>query len=241
LARLAGIFVGLTIVGLIAAAVLAELGAQFWWADLFGHFRFPYLMVAALAGIIALLVRPRWRALLVLLAAAPHLWAINTYPSAPWSTQSDTGTRLRVVSANLLYTNQRLGEAAAWLRGTNADIICLQEIVHSHRRLVAALNKTHPYFGPRHTRSDTVLFSRHAIVKQRVELPGEFLRRHGKTAPGEGYPYHVADIRTPGGIVRVICVHPLPPVMARLIGQHRAQFAAWKVEAAAARRAQIGR
>jgi endonuclease/exonuclease/phosphatase (EEP) superfamily protein YafD len=201
---LARLFVGLTIFALVATAILAELGEIWWVADLFGHFRFPYLVIAALALLVAILVRPRWRALLVVLAAAPHAWAIGTYPTAPWSTQSDTGTRLRVVTANLHYDNSRLAHVAAWLRRTNADILCLQEIVGTHARLVAALRGAYPHFGPLHSRSDTVLFSRHPIVRQRVELPGEYLRRNGRSSPGEGYPFHIADIRTPGGRVRVI-------------------------------------
>ena len=236
LAALARLFVVLTVLGLAAAAVLSELGAIWWVGDLFSHFRFPYLAVAALALLVALLVRPRWRVLLVLAAAAPHAWAVWTYPVAPLGTQSDTGVRLRMVSANLLYTNPRLPAAIAWLKRSGADIICLQEIVRSHDPLVAGLRDSYPHIGPGHTRSDTLLLSRLPIVSQRVELPGEFLKKHRNPAPGEGLPYHVADVRTGGGIVRVICVHPLPPVVPRLIGQHRAHFAAWTVEAEIARK-----
>ena len=237
MARLGRLFVLLAVAALAAAALLAELGGLWWFADLFSHFRFFYLAGAAVALLVAILVAPRWRALLVIAGAAPHIWAISAYPVAPWTTQSDTGQRLRVASANVLYGNRRIGESIAYLQRARADIICLQEVVAERAKVIAAFAKSHPHHGPSGSRGDTLLLSRFPILHQRTELPGEFLRRRGIRPVSDGYLYHIAQLRTPPGPVTVACIHPLPPLRPARAAQHAVLFQALVIEARAARAA----
>lgn len=213
---------------LAAAAVLAALGDHWWIADLFGHFRFAYLSGAVLLFALALVVRPRWRALLVVAAAAPHAWTLFAYPAAPAAAPDATAaTRtqtLRVVTLNVLYTNNRIGDVIGWLRQQRADVICLPEAIYFRARLIAAFRDSHPHTGPGASRSDTLLLSRHPIIGQRFELPDEFLRRQGRAARPGGYPFHTARLRTPAGPVTVLCIHPFPPLRRSLAAAQQSLF-----------------
>lgn len=233
--------------GLAAAAVLAELGGLWWPADLFSHFRYYYLAAAlaavvimALAGLFAR--RLHWLTIpLVILTAAPHLWPLFAYPGLLSARDGAIGQPIRVVTANLLYTNPRLPEMAAWLKRQQADIVCLQEVVASRDPMLKALGDLYPHHGPGETRSDTLLLSRWPILQQKMAFPDQVSGTSSQTSwrrgRGGSYPYHVAVVKTPAGPLTVLCLHPFPPIGAIAAAGHQLQLRVAAIEARQARAA----
>ncbi|MEQ8697811.1 MAG: endonuclease/exonuclease/phosphatase family protein [Bauldia litoralis] len=240
--------VSLGAAALAGAAVLAELGEHWWAGDLFAHFRFHYLAIGAALIAAAVLVRPRWLALVVLAACTPHLWSLFAYPTAAQA-RSPALPTLRVVSINLLFDNTDKPSVARFLRRIKADIVCAQEADASWRRLLASLRADYPYQTDRAAGPEVVL-SRHPIVASERRFPSEtVVRTAGAVSPfrdlasalkrrsvSSRYSYLTARVRTPGGTVRILCVHPPYGLRRGLAFRQNLHLAAIAIEARASRR-----
>jgi endonuclease/exonuclease/phosphatase (EEP) superfamily protein YafD len=232
--HLRGLVAGLVLVGafgLLAAAVLAELGDRWWAADLFAHFRFHYLAIGAVLLLAALVVRSRWLSLFVLAACAPHVWSLFAYPTAPVAAaRAASRPHLRVVTFNLYYGNRSLDRVATFLRRTDADIVCLQEVTgRLWQGLRRRLGKDYPHWSAdSEARGDNLILSRHPLGHIRVGDPVAEAAAAGRRAARRGVPdwalrfrYVEAVADTPRGPLRVLCVHPPYPVSAPLTAIHR--------------------
>jgi endonuclease/exonuclease/phosphatase (EEP) superfamily protein YafD len=205
--RLLGLLVLHACVGALAlSTVLAELGESWWIADLFGHFRYHYALGAVLLAGAALLLGRRVAVLASACLLGAQIWAIAAPPRTPAIERAGAGAPLRVMSVNVLTVNPRHDDVAAAVERAAPDIAALQEISSAWHPVVERLARLLPHVAPadwRARESDNILLSRHPIVESRLALP-----------PGPArWSAHVdAIVDVDGRRVRVIAVHPPPPV-----------------------------
>lgn len=198
---------------LLAAAGFAELVRDWWVGELFAHFRWQFAAMAAFGLLLAVALRCRVGAACLVLAALPHLWALQAYPVAAWVRPDSGGaTALRVVSANLLSSNRTPAAALGFVRGSGADIVCLQEVSSGWAPLLERLKSRYPHVVPQRRTGSTVLLSRFPFASAR------------EVAPNGRLPHSVARVETPAGAVDVACVHPPYPMSAALWRFQRAEF-----------------
>jgi len=132
--------------GLFALAALwAFVEQRPWWLELTNTFALLLFAPLLLLLLAALLVRSRWMtgATVAVLALFVALFGARFVPpAAPVA----TGTPLRIMTFNQLYTNQRVPEVIAAIRAQQADIIGLQELSEPvAEALKAELIGAYPY------------------------------------------------------------------------------------------------
>ena len=105
---------------------LGLLGAFAWWLDLFAHFRVQYAGALLLALLLAGLRRRGSLAAVagLLLIAALALLA----PYAVPEDRSSVGPPLRLAHLNLLTSNRQHDAVLAWIAGSGAELVLLQEV-----------------------------------------------------------------------------------------------------------------
>ncbi|MEV4639867.1 endonuclease/exonuclease/phosphatase family protein [Actinoplanes sp. NPDC049548] len=122
------------------------------------------------------------------------------------------GPRFRLVTANVLVSNPAMEELAAELAALEADVCCLQEVTDEHLAAIksAGLLDAYPHtvLDPRPGYHGSVILSRHPLADAaQIDVAGGPMTR--------------ADLRLPGGMLRVVNVHTEAPM-------NRVKLAAWR-------------
>lgn len=198
----------IAIVLLALFAVMPNFGDQWWFADLFSHFRFHYLLFGALTVIFAILLG-RWRtsaAVFVLLV--PHVISINAPDYASEAAQEPRqDQRLRVLSINLQWNNRTPDKAISLIRDSDADIVLVQEATRRWHSRIASLLSTFPHIAPTNWRQEpqNILLSRFPINSSKIH-PGR----------QPTFNFLTARVIAKTGVITVVGVHPPYPMSARL-------------------------
>ncbi|WP_395019371.1 endonuclease/exonuclease/phosphatase family protein [Dongia sp.] len=100
--------------------------------------------------LLGLLFRPRWLALLGLLAFAWNIFPLWPYlpfhaPVTAESAGLEAAPKLKVVSANVWYRNDGYAAAIHYLESTNADVIALIEVTPQWLTALQSLYAKYPY------------------------------------------------------------------------------------------------
>jgi endonuclease/exonuclease/phosphatase (EEP) superfamily protein YafD len=202
---------GLLEVAVVAACVstaLGWLGSLHWTLDLASHFG-PQAAAFGAAAAAALLIARRWRFGLLALALA----AVNAVPLLPYwlpagaaeSAPGPHGPSLRVMSCNVLVTNEEHARVAEAVRSASPDVVGFIEVTPAWDAALAALLLTeypHAIREPRQGSFGLVLMSR---------LP---LRRAEVLVGRNGRPSIRVQVDR-GGAIDVLLAHPPPPMSAR--------------------------
>ncbi len=194
------------------------LGRWHWFLALFDHFRLQGA-IACLVALVLLLWRRRWWlvgfAAVSLMVNVWPLWKITGTLAA--STQADAKPGLKIISLNVLTSNQRHAETLAYLEGSNADVILLLEVNGDWEQSMLPLRKTHPH-GTVEAREDNfgiALFSRWPLEDYKVT-----------SMVPEGLPSITTLITVGDRKLRLVGTHPLPPSGEEAQSVQLAQFAA---------------
>ncbi len=187
-------------VGIVAATLAWALPGP-WYLDLFGHFRAHYALALTLAaGLLGLGRAWRW------LAAALALLGIGGAPLVPlWSASPSAaaGASLRVVHFNVLSQNHAYAAVEAWLGGTGADLVFVQEV---SPRWAAALGAMPGYrtlaMVPRADNFGIAALAREGLRVRASEV----------VALAEELPAIRVDLDHEGRQLSFLSVHTLPPV-----------------------------
>lgn len=136
-------------IGLALYLLLRLIFADRYWPLAFiNNFTLFYFLPLILTVPLLALLRAR-RMLIInvplLIVGLTYFITLNNPPARAQA--QETGDRtLTVASMNTLWINARLGDTAAWLLSTNADVLCLQEMSEANdAALSAALGKVYPY------------------------------------------------------------------------------------------------
>jgi endonuclease/exonuclease/phosphatase (EEP) superfamily protein YafD len=192
------------VVTLAGATLLSLLGRLHWFFELFTHF--PLQIASGLIIVIlATLLFRRWiPAAIGLLCLLPHLTALSHYyPSREFSTEPSD---FRVLSFNVLTSNQSHDAVLSYLSECDADFIFLMEINPDWVEALSPLDSDYPYFVkfPRPDNFGMTLYSRHPFVSHEIRF-----------IEGVQVPLVHAVIDLGGHELEVIGCHPVPPMGAR--------------------------
>lgn len=202
----AGLFVGL------AGSWLGLLGSWHWLLDLCSHFRWQGIMVCLAALAWAGWRRRRWVLRAALLTLGLNGWLL-VRPGGPDPTgNARPEFNVRVVSFNLLTTNQNHAAVLSWLQQSEGDVIFLMEVDHLWAQALQPLLKTHPHhlIQPASDNFGLALYSRWPAEQLRI-LSGRDLGLR------EGRGLAITDsmgarFRTAGREWLFIGTHPVPPM-----------------------------
>lgn len=130
------------------ATVVALFSQVHWFAELFSHFRFYYLLAQALLVLI-FLHSERWALMLAtLVLTIPNAWYVTPYltplafgePAA-----ADTRQDAELVALNLNFRNKDYPAMRAYLESVSPDIIVVAEITSAWRDELRYLDAGYPY------------------------------------------------------------------------------------------------
>ena len=218
----------LAIVGVAATAIafiLGELGRFDWRLELLSHFAVQYAIALAVAGVY-FLVRGRalWLVAAVVIGLMPA-WRIASYlPIGSAPTHAAGGTHaLRVMTINVQAGNTRYDDVRAEIERLDPDIVFLPENTDRWAAGLAPLRARYPYVvdGKSESVFSLFLFSRVPLSESSiVSLPEPM-----------GFPAIVTRACAEGAdndmaCVRVIGLHPPPPLTADLASKRDAALQA---------------
>ena len=189
-----------------------------WTAFMVRTFAFHLGIILLLSALVAAWAR-KWR----LLAAAVPLVVFTVGPACrqflPRSTPSVTGETVTVMSVNLLALNRDTRPIIEEIKGSDPDILLLQEYTdHWHQALQAAIGRNYPHTSYRR-REDS--FGTGIYSKRPFEEPVAMHVPLGQAAE----PQIRAVIRIANRPVAFYNVHLRPPSGLEYIIEHRTQLA----------------
>ena len=199
-------------VAVVAASLLPALRTDAWWVRMLDFPRLQ-LLVAALAGIVLVLLTVRCkgsRAILVAalgVVAAWDLWLLGptlvrpALASAPYCEGTDA---IRVLTVNVKLRHEDVGGLIESIRTADPDVIVAQETDAWWDETLDALGDAYPHRQAEITGGffGMHLFSKFPIASGKVRYP---------TDPDT--PLIDAVLKAPFGPLRVMAVHPRPPQM----------------------------
>jgi len=172
--------------------------------DLLSHFRVQYIVLLLPAFLVAIAAKKTLAVLVISIALAVHGYVV-TMSILPVTPKNDTEfTELTVLSSNLLSRNTHYQAQLDIIEKENPDIIALQE--YSPRWdivLSSQLSNNYPHSitEPIASNFGIAIYSKHPITDGAVEIFST-----------ESFPAISADIQIGESTVRVMTVHPPPPV-----------------------------
>jgi endonuclease/exonuclease/phosphatase (EEP) superfamily protein YafD len=194
---------------LVALVSLAAfLGRWVWWLDVLANFRVHYFVVLTAVGLI--IVMSRWRNLgyaILGVALVNLVFVAPLYLGSPG--ESDPGApSMRVMSFNLLSTNDNFSEVIDYIETVDPDLVLLHEASRPWEVAVESADLSYEVIRPR---SDDLIFGTLVLVRQ----AGVEAVSHGFAAEE---PRAVElDYRPTGWPqpLQVLSTHPLAPTGAR--------------------------
>ena len=191
-------------VALAVVTLAAFFGRWVWWLDVFANFRAQYVVALAVLGLV--ITMSKWRrigygvlgvGLLNLIVVLP------LYIGAPAEARVEAET-LRVMSFNLLSTNEEYSEVIDYIETIDPDLVFLHEASRPWEVAVETAELDYQVIRPR---SDDLIFGTLVLV-----------RGEGITAVSHGFaeaaPRAVSLELTPPGwttSLSVLATHPLAP------------------------------
>jgi endonuclease/exonuclease/phosphatase (EEP) superfamily protein YafD len=154
-----------------------------------------------LAGVAALVLLGWGGA--AILVGIPLAWAlVVTLPAAMPRSPVPAAATVRVVVANVEVGNPPTPEAIDWLVATEADLVAIVECTEAWRSEIERAGWPFAIAGTdEETPGGIGLFSRFPLQEASVSIPPEGAFRRAD-----------AIVETPEGPVRVLAVHPVPPI-----------------------------
>lgn len=156
----------------LSGSWIGLLGDWHWFADLFAHFRWQYLILSLLAVLWSFWRGRRKVASLSVMTMMLNAWLIGslTVRTSTYGQNAVSPESVRVVSLNVLTSNKRHGEVLEYLHACGADIIFLMEVDDGWASAMEPLKSTHPHHLV-HSQSDNfgiALYSRLPLQDMRV-------------------------------------------------------------------------
>jgi len=154
-------------------------GGWFWVLDIFDHFRLHYAAGALLLGLMAWwTARHRWAlgcliALVINLTLSPDVWSFNRTPVST----TDTETRIRAASINVLTSNRQYAKVIELIQIENPDVALLLEVDALWMAELSVLSDRYKLITsrPRNDNFGIALYARNDVdVTAELFFPGNF-------------------------------------------------------------------
>ena len=223
--------------GLLVLTAAGHGGAWHWLLDLTSHFRWYWLLAAAVGLLASLSLRQPLRLArgCFALAVVANTWAMLPLwmPRSPdagaaaraANTAPDRGLPLTLVTVNVLRSNRETGRGVAYLRDRRPDVAVVIEIDPLWRTALESLADLYPH---RAFRNQGDNFGIGVLSRWPLRDP-EFV-----TLGGTPYPNLITRVVHDGGELLLVATHPHAPVTAAHSHGLRSQLNAVAAHAAAA-------
>ena len=201
-ARVLGTVSALLLVGGGLGLGFGLLGVFAWWLDLFAHFRLQYAGMFGLSLVLAGLARRGSLAATAALLLVAELALLAPYAIS--EERASVGAPLRLAHLNVLTSNRQHAEVAAWIAGTGADVVLLQEIDPRWATALAAV----PGYRVVDVLARADNFGLAALVRE-----GSAVEVVAHERPVfAGLPALALQLRHEGRALALLSLHTLPPV-----------------------------
>lgn len=198
------ILVVIPTVALALVTVASFFGRWVWWLDVLANFRAQYVVGLALLGLVVAMSRWRKTGYAVLGVALLNLaFVLPLYIGSPAEARTEADT-VRVMSFNLLSTNEQYSEVIDYIKSVDPDLVMLHEASRPWEVAVDSADLGYEIIRPR---SDDLIFGTLVLVR------GDEI-----TAVSHGYaasaPRAVSLRYIPNGWdteLSVLGTHPLAP------------------------------
>jgi len=208
----------LTVVTLIAVATLTlvSLFGHHLYLELATHFRLQYALLSVTC-ILLLINAHSWKLLPVAVCCA----LLNSMYILPYYSQEISpvsyaaATRLRLMQANVLGSNQKYAALIGTIKAAHPDIVVLQELTDEWWNQIQALTSEYPFSkaAPRPGGSGMGILSRYPLEKVDV------LALDSST-----HLALLATVKVEGAAVSILCLHPPTPVRSDKFLNRNQQF-----------------
>lgn len=193
----------------VAVVSLAAFGGQWvWWLDVLANFRAQYVVGLIAFGLVLLM--SKWRRIgygVLAVAAINLVFVLPLYAGSP-ADPDPVAPSIRVMSFNLLSTNQNYSEVLEYIETVDPDLVLLHEASRPWEVAVEAADLDYEVIRPR---SDDLIFGTLVMVRgEDVEAVS-----YGFT---ETHPRAVSIVYRPTGWpegISVLSTHPLAPTEER--------------------------
>ena len=198
--------------------LLCCIAARAWWAfELFTHASTYWFLAAVALAALLIATRAVKRAAACILLAVYFGWGAVPYLV---SEENSAGSeRIRVLHFNVLHNNRQHEQVAEYLTAQDADIVVIQELDPTWRKALDAVFASYPHRAVqlRHGADGQAILSR---------FPLSDIGHHPE--PDAEWPVLSATATTPHGPLRLVTIHPPPPVR-----QHKAELRNSRLDLAA--------
>lgn len=193
------------IAGLIAsgATILGFMGRYSWYFDLFSHFRVQYMVGLFVLALISWIGRRRRESTILFAFGCLNLiQVLPLYVDKP-EKPAHSSVQMRAMLFNINTNNGDANRVLNEIHRIDPDILVLQEISARWVSALSSLNDLYPHLviRPREDNFGIGLYSKLALTESEVIFIGD-----------ARVPSIVAMANTPGGDIRVVATHPLPPM-----------------------------
>jgi endonuclease/exonuclease/phosphatase (EEP) superfamily protein YafD len=156
------VVIAISAVALAVMSLAAFLGRWIWWLDVLANFRAQYVVGLAVLGLIVVLSRWRKTGYAVLGVALVNLLVVlPLYLGSPAKATVEASA-IRVMSFNLLSTNERYPEVIEYIESVDPDLILLHEASRPWEVAMEAAELDYQIIRPR---SEDLIFGTLVLVK----------------------------------------------------------------------------
>ena len=208
-------YLGLT--GLLICSVFVFLARWNWFFELFTSFALVYFVCASASLLLLAGVRAKAGATVALALTALFGWMLAPYAGLGSAAQADDNVAVRVMLANVLTVNRDFDAFTAEVARQDPDILCVQEVDTAWKEVLEGLRGKYPHqrIKPRSDNFGIALLSRLPLSDvETIELAGVTV------------PAITATVEAPGGPLRLLTLHTLPPVMRHMAASRNRQLEA---------------
>jgi len=197
---------------LVVVGGLLPQAAGLWWGfEVLSHFRLQYLALALPLLVVAVAARQKVLGLLLAASVAINAWPVLPY--LPAAAAAAPGETLVILNVNVRAKNPDHARVLERIRAADADIVVVIELSPALDAALAALGESYPHrlTAPAHDNFGLGVLSRQPLVGARVfDL--------GPTAAIESF------VELPAGRLRLLAVHPMAPMSAKLAATRNDQL-----------------
>lgn len=149
-------------VALALISLAAFFGGLVWWLDVLANFRAQYVVALAVLGLVVMMSKWRKTAYLILAVAVVNLIAVlPLYIGSPAEARVDADT-IRIMSFNLLSTNENYSEVIDYLETVDPDLVFLHEASRPWEVAMESAGLDYEIVRPR---SDDLIFGTLVLVR----------------------------------------------------------------------------
>jgi endonuclease/exonuclease/phosphatase (EEP) superfamily protein YafD len=203
---------------LVAVISLASFaGAWVWWLDVMANFRAQYVVILAVLGLVVAASRWRRTGLAILGIALVNLFFVAPlFVGSPGDPVAGA-PGIRIMSFNLLSTNESYSEVIEYIEATDPDLVLLHE---ASRPWEVAMRSSGLDYEIVRGRSEDLIFGTLVLARDAVEAVSYgFAEGDGRAMSLE---YQPEDWPVP---VKILSSHPLAPTSGERAALRDAQIA----------------